>query len=224
MGQHTAFIMKCELKADTPQQVIDTLKFMTSPNDEEELDNLPDHPLFETEEWEYMLWTGGGILWNPKSSLNYNNNNKTYSLNIRCSVKDEGGHQVRLFLHWITPFSSTEGFLGFFHPEYEPIQSRILFENGRAYIVEPIENSLGFEDLVPAEDDNRMKNLIQGLISMAKNEPEFALTIEQQLNLVESMAKSDPKTATRLNIPEYKSLKELLNKSAERSGESQDEE
>lgn len=226
MGQHTAFIMKCELKADTPQQVIDTLKFMTSPNDEEEFDNFPDHPLFETEEWEYMLDIAGGALWDPNSTLKYFKRSNSYTLKVRTSVKDHE-YQIQKFLHWIAPYSRTSGFVGAIRPEYEPLETRILFENGRAYLVQPVENTPGLQELVKAEENNRTETLFNAfgmLNSLLKDDPDSAKMVKQQLILAESLAQNDPKAAAMLDDPRYKSMKERLNKITEYSGESQDEE
>jgi hypothetical protein len=210
MGQHTAFIMKCALKPTTPDEVIKILKFMT---DEPEVDEyegeVPNHPLFETDCWEYILLMGGGDLWDPHSTLLYDTATNTYTLSIRTSVKDQED-QVCSFLHWIAPYSSTEGFLGYIHPEYSHLQSRILFEDGRAFIVEPVENAAQLVDFTEPKEDKRMEELLNIFNSIAKENPEAALMLIDQLKPIEVMAKNKASVAKMPDNSQYLFLKEKL--------------
>lgn len=178
MGEHVAFIMKCELKRDTPEQVIDTLKYMTTPTAlNQEYPNHPEHPFFEEDRWENTLWFGGGEIWDPKSTFTLNEGGPVYTLNVRTSIK-WGDEQIRLFLHWLVPYSKTGGIVGYIHPEYDRRPSRILFEDGKAYILEPVENAEGLDELVEVDREGRMRAMLE---SMERIMPGMAQYIEEQL-------------------------------------------
>lgn len=203
--EHTSFIMRCELKASTPDQVIETLKYMVNP-DEIAFANHPDHPFFETEEWEYVLWTAGGALWDPDSKLDYDEAKGIYNLNVRTSVKDSEGQQVESFLYWIAPYSATEGFVWDSHPEYNLFPTRILFENGHAFLVDPVENNSYLEDYIEPVEDNRYDNLVDHLQQMAQANPEMAQMFKNQMETFEKMNKNNPDVSSMLNDPQARKM------------------
>lgn len=178
MGEHVAFEMRARLKPVVPAEILDTLKYMTTParlNDE--YPNHPQHPFFEEEVWETTLWTAGGVIWDGESTLTPDED--VYTLAIRTSVKGESD-PIRLFLHWLVPYIQTEGFVGYIHPEYSRRPSRILLEQGKAFIVEPVENTPGLEDLVEVDTEAMMQSMLS---AVSANGPEFAQLVRNQLEL-----------------------------------------
>lgn len=56
MGMHTELRVNCRLKADTPQQVVDVLRYLAD-GDTMQLPKfaLPEHPLFSCDRWRYLM-------------------------------------------------------------------------------------------------------------------------------------------------------------------------
>lgn len=218
MSEHTAFVMSCELKKNTPQQVIDTLRYMSNLyNDYEEFDNYPSHPFFETEEWEHILGAAGGLLWDAKSTFAYDDITKVYRLNIRCSFKDHE-YQIPLFLQWLSPYIRSKGYLGYMHPEYQALQTRILLEKGRFYLVAPVENTPGLEAFTQDAEAKKMEEFLNTVQLFAKDNPELPTLLMQQLESIELMAPNNLQTDLILDDSQYKAIKEAL-KDMTREGE-----
>ena len=56
MGMYTEIYLKVSLKEDTPEEVINILKHMVGDDQCLNIDaELPDHPLFNTNRWDFML-------------------------------------------------------------------------------------------------------------------------------------------------------------------------
>jgi len=115
MGVYTEFHFYTTLKEDTPKSVIHVLKYMLDrefiPSD------LPNHPLFETRRWHYMLsCTGGNFDAETRSRLFFDDD--LYYLNIRCRFKNYDD-EINLFTDWIRPYLNkrTDDFLGYYRHE-----------------------------------------------------------------------------------------------------------
>lgn len=109
---YTEFHFNSALKKNTPNEVIDTLKFMLG-----ETENLvkQSHPLFDTERWEYMLRMDSYYFdADTHSTLRFDEIAKQYYLCVRCNLKNYNG-EIKKFLDWIFPYlDKMEGeFVGF---------------------------------------------------------------------------------------------------------------
>src|SRR5689334_17209749 len=58
MSSYFEMFLACELKFDTPEQVIETLKYMTRRKDYR-FNNPPDHPFFKIGPWDSILQQEG---------------------------------------------------------------------------------------------------------------------------------------------------------------------
>jgi len=117
MGMYTELHFNAELIKGTPKQVIDTLRHMTG-QDEHVPDELPDHPLFRTGRWDYMLQSSSYYFpTSVASSVDYDGIANAHYLRVRCNVKDYDGEIVK-FLDWVMPyvFADTEC-LGYYRYE-----------------------------------------------------------------------------------------------------------
>lgn len=99
MVMYTQFYINTRLRADTPDDVVDTLRYMVSDSDEEF--ELPSHhDLFLTERWENML-TGtsefGYAHFGPHPYCSY------LELNILSEFRNYSG-EADLFIDWISPY------------------------------------------------------------------------------------------------------------------------
>lgn len=116
MGNYTEFHFNARLKENTPDQVLDVLKYMI--DDEGEKSELPDHPFFKTHGWELMLQLDTVYFPVEACSVVY-----ARGLSIRCAFKNYD-NEIELFCNWIAPYldADDEDFLGFcrFENDNEP--------------------------------------------------------------------------------------------------------
>lgn len=109
MGMYTELNLGMGIYPD--EEVIKKLKFMLGESKE---DVKIDHPLFKDDtDWEYMLDTDSYYFdGQTDSKLIYDPIPKQYFLNVRCNFKNYK-NEIKLFLDWLCPYITTEGFLGY---------------------------------------------------------------------------------------------------------------
>jgi hypothetical protein len=129
MGMYTEFVMAIELKSKVPNEVIETLKYMM--DFAERPDNIPLHALFSTERWPRMLCSSSySFDGDSKSTIIYDKVRAAYQLTIRCSLKNYYS-EIEKFLDWVSPYSYTEGFVGYSRYEEDDNPVLIYFDNGK---------------------------------------------------------------------------------------------
>lgn len=111
MGMYTQLFITTDLKNDTPDSVIQILQYMQNANNErqETKPEIPDHPLFKTDRWDYMLICGSAYFEGP----NFNKLKKKYQDNEASewefgnlsNFKNYDG-EIDLFLDWLSPWIS----------------------------------------------------------------------------------------------------------------------
>ena len=118
MGMYTELNLGVSLRADTPENIIDVLKYMLG--DMYDCPPLPEHPLFETDRWTMMLKCDSySFDGHADSSMIRDKIDNEYKLNVRCSFKNYDD-EIHQFLDFIRPYLETEGFLGYTrYEEYE---------------------------------------------------------------------------------------------------------
>jgi hypothetical protein len=116
MGMYTELHFNSPLKKSTPTHVIDLLKFMLGELDEREFGaELPNHPLFTTDRWSFMLRMDSFYFdADTHSTLRWCDISNQYVLCIRCNLKNYGS-EIEKFVDWIMPYlDKFQGdFLGF---------------------------------------------------------------------------------------------------------------
>ena len=126
MSMYTEIYVKAVLKEDVNINVIDVLKYMLG-MDNIELEDLilPNHSLFTTNNWHYMLRSGSYYHVPYVVSLfEYNNISENYYLVVRSDFKNYQG-EVEKFFDWISPYVEKDGdktFIGYslYEEDYEP--------------------------------------------------------------------------------------------------------
>jgi len=109
MGMYTELVLAVELKADTPQDVIDTLMGMVQGYG---INSNQDHLLFSTDRWQRMLNSGSAYFaGKPHSELVYDYYG-CINLTIRTNLKNYDG-EIEHFLDWIKPYVYERGFAGY---------------------------------------------------------------------------------------------------------------
>lgn len=117
MSMYTEIYVKAVLKEDVNINVIDVLKYMLGMDDVELEDLiLPNHSLFTTNNWHYMLRSGSYYHVPYVVSLfEYNNISENYYLVVRSDFKNYQG-EVEKFFDWISPHVEKDGdktFIGY---------------------------------------------------------------------------------------------------------------
>jgi hypothetical protein len=120
----------CNLRDDTPAQVIDTLKYMTRTEDYK-FDNPPDYPFFKGNIWRNILripleqqnmgkFTGDEATI-FRRDIKYVRMDVTYyfwTLYIRQVMHGDVQFEYMCFAHWLAQYSERVGFVGYCHSQY----------------------------------------------------------------------------------------------------------
>lgn len=123
MGMYTELVCAIELKRDTPEFVLSTLRYMLHDSDDDQL-TLPKHPLFKTDRWQYML-NGDSYYFSGKTNtrLTWDKIVSSYYLTIRCNLKNYND-EIGKFMDWISQYADEHGFVGY--TRYEEADDPIL--------------------------------------------------------------------------------------------------
>jgi len=125
MGPYTELNCAFSLRHDTPEDVIDTLLFMTG-QDGHEPKQLPTHAFFETERWRQML-NRASPEFDAEACCNaaveLSETSGRYRVTIRCDFRNYD-IEIARFISWITPyiFADKGDFVGYTRSQdVEPI-------------------------------------------------------------------------------------------------------
>lgn len=104
MGMYTELVLGVDLKKDTPQNIIDALRYMLGEIDAEPA--LPAHDLFDTERWRFMLRCSSYYFAGPTiSKLARDEMTKEWMLAVRTNLKNYDG-EIEKFCDWLRPHIS----------------------------------------------------------------------------------------------------------------------
>lgn len=107
MGMYTELHLCVRMNPNLPKEVVDILHFMVGHSDEMpsiEDDGLPDHPLFRTGRWFFMLRSDSyyfAML--PNAEFQFDDIANQYYLSIRTNFKNYDD-EIAKFLNWIMPY------------------------------------------------------------------------------------------------------------------------
>lgn len=132
---YTQLHIGTKLKKDLPVDVLDILNYMTSKEEHKtEPKILPQHPLFETDRWHWMLRCGS-YYFNYKNHcrFDFDEIGQHYWLNITTSLKDYND-EIAKFLDWISDYlddniAMLDEFVGYVR--YEEDDHSTLIYSGR---------------------------------------------------------------------------------------------
>lgn len=113
MGMYTELHYNAEIKPDAPESVVNILRFMLG--ETETQPELPQHPLFQTDRWRWMLTSDSCYFdANSHSTLRYDDISKSHYLCVRCNLKNYC-NEIQQFCDWVRPYINKEpgDFLGF---------------------------------------------------------------------------------------------------------------
>src|SRR5258708_27216939 len=136
----------CYLKPDVPQQVLDTLQYMTR-TENYAFDKPPGHKFFQNDDWRNFLkisqeWTcapgfvGSDFRKTHQYTTEDGNDVYWYSLSFRRTMHDDVEFYVLWwdFLNWIAPYSLTSGYVGYCREQYTINPTLIYFKRGRGIV------------------------------------------------------------------------------------------
>ncbi|MBX3066612.1 MAG: hypothetical protein KF726_26770 [Anaerolineae bacterium] len=134
-------MLAINLKEDIPQNVIAILKVLAAPPMSDALNSTPPsnyesiktpkHHFFLEYGWEWFTFLRTDTYYFPGDSfgkLTYDEQ-KFYKFTARAMVRSHGS-LLASFLHWIAPYSQTQGFVGYTRCDESSYISLIYFENG----------------------------------------------------------------------------------------------
>ncbi len=102
MGMYTELVFACELKKDTPKEVIDILEYMVGNPRKDPI--IPAHELFSTSRWEWMFKSNSYYFdGDTHSTLRFDDMSKAYVLTVRCNLKNYD-NEIEKFIDWIKPY------------------------------------------------------------------------------------------------------------------------
>jgi hypothetical protein len=127
---YTELHFNAELKRNVPGAVVDVLQYMLN-GVPELLGPTPEHALFTTDRWTYMLRSDSYYFSaDTHSTLRFDEISRSYYLCVRCNLKNYC-NEIEHFVDWITPYLDElpGAFLGF--KRYESTdQPTLLFMPG----------------------------------------------------------------------------------------------
>jgi hypothetical protein len=103
MGMYTALHFTAALKRDVPDDVVNILRYMLDRGGEWSEPPTPDHPLFETARWDFMLNADSYYFEADTHSALVPYPTSGFGLSITCNFKNYTG-ELASFLDWILPF------------------------------------------------------------------------------------------------------------------------
>src|SRR5579862_1465876 len=136
MAPRFELVLACDLIEYPPQQVIDILTYLVTPDEEKPKhppSPVPHHPFFQ--EWRWWDFLNKHCYYfpgQPFSNLTLEKNHDYYMFTIRTMIR-RNADQIEAFLDWIATYSQTNGFVGYTRcDEIEEIDL-IYFEDSYAY-------------------------------------------------------------------------------------------
>ena len=100
---YTELILGCKIRGDAPKEVIETLKWMCS----EQEDNLPESWPFPKDSRHKRLFRMGSYYFAISSSIppvfQYDSNGNTWMLSTRSNLKNYN-NEIETFLAWLRPY------------------------------------------------------------------------------------------------------------------------
>ena len=118
MGTYTELNCAFSLYKDTPQHIVDTLRYMTGQSGTEP-DKLPSHPLFGDTGWNGMLRGSSSYFdGDTHSTVRLDETDGKYHVTIRCNFKNYDD-EIAKFIAWATPYidALAGDFLGYSRSE-----------------------------------------------------------------------------------------------------------
>ena len=102
MGMYTELVLKCQIKGDTPKEVMDVIQYMFAGADKPA--KLPEHEFFTLERWDFIgscssFYHHPAVV-NSYPKFDYSDEQYIFS---RSDIKNYSG-EIQAFLDWVKPY------------------------------------------------------------------------------------------------------------------------
>ena len=114
MGMYTEIIFGCELKKDTPEVVVNVLRYMCG--EIEKPSELPEHEFFEEDNRDYLFKSASYYFGTskPNQHIWFDKISNSWKISARGNIKNYG-NEIEKFLDWIKPYiDSGSGYRDFY--------------------------------------------------------------------------------------------------------------
>lgn len=105
MGMYTELYIAVEIKKDTPEDVINILKYLFDHDRDDfrtEPENLPGHDFFKCERW-MCIGSMASFYFQPKATSKFYKQLEYYFITSRSDLKNYDG-EIKKFLDWVMPY------------------------------------------------------------------------------------------------------------------------
>ena len=159
MSGHYDFAMAFDLRPDTPQFVMDVLRFMVGETTAQP-NELPEADLFRDEDWrtlfqidDYYASLPGEYGSRLREAYRYGlAGNEVFrnTLSFRCYLLDDTFYTAWWqFAEWVAPHSETTGCVGYFKEEFAEHPTLIYFKQGKVFMNQITSTPLSIRDGSP---------------------------------------------------------------------------
>ena len=121
MGMYTHLVLNVTFKEDTPQEVIDTIRYMVG--DTEVEPPKQDHKLFKCDRWSFCLRCDSAYFMGCTSTV-FQNEYGNWYLTVNSNCKNYTS-EYQKFLDYIRPYIEYKEYLGFIRYEESDIPTLI---------------------------------------------------------------------------------------------------
>ncbi len=149
MSLHFDLAIACDLKPDTPQQVINTLQYMTRTEDYD-FHDPPAHEFFTRPgpDWRLILQIPHGTMPYGFPGVAGSSFRRVYhhtqfgvdvyrhTLSFRREMLDDSFYDWWPFAEWLALYSESSGCVGYYRATYDWQPTLIYFRDGRVYTCE----------------------------------------------------------------------------------------
>jgi len=132
--EYTEIVIICELINPLPDQIIKTLRWLCGETENGPVDNTDEDTKYF---WEGLLAASHEDCFpvSGRPTLYFSELFQTYHLFARTVIKNHV-YEGQRFLHWIAPYTLTEGFVGYMRNEGFDIPTLIYIKNNKGYLVD----------------------------------------------------------------------------------------
>ncbi len=132
MGMYTQLSIGVEFKTDAPEDIIKAVAYMVKHEEGATPDFSTDHPVFQTDRWEWMLRSAGSYYFDaqPLLAWEYDDISKAWFLTVCTDIKNYSG-EWEAFLDFIAPHLDSHGYIGTYRYEEDDLPTLLLCQDGK---------------------------------------------------------------------------------------------
>jgi hypothetical protein len=105
MGMYTELVFGARTQENLSPKIVKILKFLFLNEDKDF--QVPEHPFFKTDRWDWMFRSGGSYYFGAPSgerNMIWDKIGNSYRLSARLNIKNSPCHEIEYFINWISPY------------------------------------------------------------------------------------------------------------------------